>query len=86
MQETIDGLEEEAEEAPEEDFDFGDEGSDDFDLGGSFGGGGGGGDFDFGDDDFDLGDDFEAPDEGGGDTGDELPSPSDLGAGDFTEI
>ena len=87
LQETINSLEEEAEETPEDDFDLGGEGEDDFDFGGGFsGGGGGGGDFDFGDDDFDLGDDFEAPDEGGGDTGDELPSPSDLGAGDFTEI
>ena len=67
------------------DFDLGDEGEDDFDLGGGFSGGGG--DFDFGDDDFDLGGDFEAPDEGGAeDAGDELPSPSDLGAGDFTEL
>lgn len=87
LQETINSLEEEAEETPEDDFDLGGEGEDDFDFGGGFsGGGGGGGDFDFGDDDFDLGDDFEAQDEGGGDTGDELPSPSDLGAGDFTEI
>ena len=87
LQETINSLEEEAEETPEDDFDLGGEGEDNFDFGGGFsGGGGGGGDFDFGDDDFDLGDDFEAPDEGGGDTGDELPSPSDLGAGDFTEI
>ena len=87
LQETINSLEEEAEETPEDDFDLGGEGEDDFDFSGGFsGGGGGGGDFDFGDDDFDLGDDFEAPDEGGGDTGDELPSPSDLGAGDFTEI
>lgn len=86
IQETIEGLEKETEEVPEEDFDFGDEGGDDFDLGGSFGGSGGGGDFDFGDDDFDLGGDFEAPDDGGADAGDELPSPSDLGAGDFTEI
>ena len=64
------------------DFDFGDEGSD-------FGGGGfsGGGDLDFGDngeDLSDLGADFEEPAENTG--GEELPSPADLGAGDFTEI
>lgn len=89
LQETIESLEEEvaAEEELGGDFDLGGEGEDDFDFGGGLsGGGGGGGDFDFGDDDFDLGGDFEAPDEGGGDTGDELPSPSDLGAGDFTEL
>lgn len=61
---------------------FGDEGGD-F-GGGSFGGGG----FDFGDegDDFgDLGADFEEP--AGEETGgEELPSPADLGAGDFTEL
>lgn len=87
LQETIESLEEEvaAEEEFGGDFDLGDEGEDDFDLGGGFSGGGG--DFDFGDDDFDLGGDFEAPDEGGAeDAGDELPSPSDLGAGDFTEL
>ena len=87
LQETIESLEEEvaAEEELGGDFDLGGEGEDDFDLGGGFSSGGG--DFDFGDDDFDLGGDFEAPDEGGAeDAGDELPSPSDLGAGDFTEL
>lgn len=86
IQDTIDSLEEEN--SPEGDGGdellgdelFGDDGSD-------FGGGGSdfGGDFDLGDDtgsDFDdLGGDFET-EEGG----DELPAPSDLGAGDFTEL
>lgn len=87
LQETIESLEEEvaSEEDLDDDFDLGGGGEDDFDLGGGFSGGGG--DFDFGDDDLDLGGDFEAPDEGGAeDAGDELPSPSDLGAGDFTEL
>ena len=87
LQETIESLEEEvaSEEDLGDDFDLGGGGEDDFDLGGGFSGGGG--DFDFGDDDLDLGGDFEAPDEGGAeDAGDELPSPSDLGAGDFTEL
>lgn len=92
IEEMIDKLEKELEkeETPEEGGGLlGDElfGSDDD----SFGGGGGsfsGGDFDFGDEggDFDLGDeggDFEEPAE---DAGEELPSPTDLGAGDFTEI
>lgn len=91
LEEMIDKLEEEAakEETPEgEEGLLGDElfGSDDD----SFGGGGGnfsGGDFDFGDEggDIDLGDegDLGEPDEG---AGEELPSPADLGAGDFTEI
>ena len=94
IEEMIDKLEKELEEGEEETPEeggglLGDEllGSDDD----SFGGGGGsfnGGDFDFGDEggDFDLGDeggDFEEPAE---DAGEELPSPTDLGAGDFTEI
>lgn len=92
LEEMIDKLEEEAakEETPEggEEGLLGDElfGSDDD----SFGGGGGnfsGGDFDLGDEggDFDLSDegDLGEPDEG---AGEELPSPADLGAGDFTEI
>ena len=87
IQETIDSMEssqqeEQSTEGGGED-DFGD-----FDFGGgSSGGGGDFGDFDFGDE----GDDFDFGDEGadlGADTGggDELPSPSDLGAGDFTEL
>lgn len=90
LQETIESLEEEVEaEAGGDDLLgdelFGDDGGADFGGGGGFSSGGG--DFDFGDDDFDLGGDFEAPDEGGAeDAGDELPSPSDLGAGDFTEL
>lgn len=92
IEEMIDKLEkelEEEEETPEEGGGLlGDElfGSDDD----SFGGGGGsfsGGAFDFGDEggDINLGDesDFGEPDEG---AGEELPSPADLGAGDFTEI
>ena len=86
LQETIDSLEQEEEQASDEgdllgDELFGDEGGD-------FGGGGfsGEGDFDFGDEggDFDdLGGDFEATEEGGGE---ELPAPADLEAGDFTEL
>ena len=67
--------------------DFGDL---DFGGGGSSSGGDDFGDFDFGDE----GGDFDFGDEGGdlGDIGNEsgggedLPSPSDLGAGDFTEL
>ena len=89
IQETIDGLEDEQNGESEEDFDdiggdfdFGDEAGGD--LGGDFGGDFGS-DFDFGDEtttDFEeIGGDFG--DEGGGE---ELPSPADLGAGDFTEL
>lgn len=92
LQETIDKLEVEAEEqnaGGDGDDLFGDDSGGDFD----FGGGGGG--FDFGGDDlgadFDFeGDDLDADFDVGGDLdlggGDELPSPSDLGAGDFTEV
>ena len=85
IQDTIDGLESDAEEQDtggDDSFDddmFGD------DLGGDFGGSDLDGDFDFDDggDDFgDLGDDFGSEESGG----DELPTPSDLGAGDFTEM
>lgn len=89
LQETIDALEKEVKdqnlESEGDDFGGDDMFGDDF---GSFGGGSGGGDFDFGDEGGDLGDlgaDFEEPagEEGGGE---ELPSPADLGAGDFTEL
>lgn len=88
IQETIDSMEssqqeEQSTEGGGED-DFGDI---DFGGGGSSGGGDDFGDFDFGDEggDFDFGDEGAdlGVDTGGGD---ELPSPSDLGAGDFTEL
>lgn len=88
IQDTIDDMEaskeEEISSGEGEGDDFGD-----FDFGG---GGSSGGNDDFGDFDFgDEGDNFDFGDEGadlGADTGggDELPSPSDLGAGDFTEL
>ena len=89
IQETIDSMESSQEEemssegGGEDDF-----GDFDFGGGGSSGGGDDFGGLDFGDEggDLDFGDegaDFGAEESGGGD---ELPSPSDLGAGDFTEL
>ena len=86
LQSTIDSLEADEEEQNTDGDDSFDDDMFGDDLGGDFGGSDFGGDFDFDDntgDNFgDLGDDF-GPEESGGD---ELPSPSDLGAGDFTEL
>lgn len=86
IQETIDGLEDELiKTGSDEDFDdiggdlFGDDsggGDFDSDFGGDFDFGDEGGDLDLGGEDFDMGED----------SGDSLPSPADLGAGDFTEL
>ena len=91
IQDTIDDMEASKEkETSSDDSDGDDFGDFDFGGGGSSGGGDDFGDFDFGDE----GGDFDFGDEGGdlGDIGNEsgggedLPSPSDLGAGDFTEL
>lgn len=91
IQDTIDDMEaSKEEETSSGDGDGDDFGDLDFGGGGSSGGGDDFGDFDFGDE----GGDFDFGDEGGdlGDIGNEsgggedLPSPSDLGAGDFTEL
>lgn len=86
VQDYVDELEKEKEEEemPEEDMGGGDDL--DLDFGGSdFGGGSGGSDLDF-----DTGEDFDmpAPDLGepSGGAEETLPSPSDLGGGDMTEV
>lgn len=91
IQETIDSMESsQEEELSSEDGSEDDFGGLDFGGGSSSGGGDDFGDFDFGDEsgDFDFGGESgdlgDIGNESGG--GEDLPSPSDLGAGDFTEL
>ena len=87
LQQQIDDLElqQEEESTPDDDLDMGDDDSFDFDSGSSFDDSGDFGDFDFtddsGSDDLDFDNDTES--EGGED---KLPTPSDLDAGDFSDI
>lgn len=87
IQQQIDGLElqQEEESTPDDDLDMGDDDSFDFDSGSSFDDSSDFGDFDFtdgsGSDDLDFDNDTES--EGGED---KLPKPSDLDAGDFSDM
>ena len=86
VQDYVDELEKEKEEEEMPEEDMGDGDDLDLDFGGSdFGGGSGGSDLDF-----DTGEDFDmpAPDLGepSGGAEETLPSPSDLGGGDMTEV
>ena len=86
VQDYVDELEKEKEEEEMPEEDMGDGDDLDLDFGGSdFGGGSGGSDLDF-----DTGEDFDmpAPDlgESSGGAEETLPSPSDLGGGDMTEV